>query len=154
MNSNKLKLSLPVAMAAILVISLTPACGGGGEPQALTIPVTVDGESMEPETVRVTQGDMVTLQIQTEHSGEFHVHGYDVKTDAEAGKVTDLFFQADATGRFKITFHESETTEKEEGEQSNGDSHHEEETGEKGTEQDEASDESEIELGFLEVDPR
>ncbi len=151
MNSNKLKLSLPVAMAAILVISLTPACGGGGEPQALTIPVTVDGESMEPETVRVTQGDMVALQIQTEHSGEFHVHGYDVKTDAEAGKVTDLFFQADATGRFRITFHESETTEEE---QSNGDSHHEDETEEKGTEHDEASDESEIELGFLEVGPR
>ena len=151
MHSNKLKLSLPVAIAAILVISLTAACGGGGEPQALSIPVTVDGESMEPETVRVTQGDMVTLQIQTEHSGEFHVHGYDVKTDAEAGKVTDLFFQADATGRFKITFHESETTLEE---QSNGDSHHEEETGEKGTEQDEASDESEIGLGFLEVNPR
>ena len=152
MNRNRLKFSLPVAIAAILVISLTSACGGGGEPQALTIRVTVDGESMEPETVRVTQGDMVTLQIQTEHSGEFHVHGYDVKTDAEAGETTDLFFQADPTGRFRITFHESETAEDEE--KSNGDSHHEEETEEKGTEHDEASDESEIELGFLEVGPR
>ena len=150
MNRNRLKFSLPVAIAAILVISLTSACGGGGEPQALTIRVTVDGESMEPETVRVTQGDMVTLQIQTEHSGEFHVHGYDVKTDAEAGETTDLFFQADPTGRFKITFHESETTE----EKPNGDSHHEEKAGEKGTGHDEASDESEIELGFLEVGPR
>ena len=154
MNGNMFKFSLLVAIGAILIISLISACGGGGEPQVLTIPVTVDGKSMEPETVRVTQGDMVTLQIQTEHSGEFHVHGYDVKTDAEAGETTDLFFQADATGRFKITFHESETTEKEEEEQANGDSHHEDETGEKGTEHDEASDESEIELGYLEVAPR
>ena len=153
MNGNMIKFSLLVAIGAILIVSLTSACGGGGEPQALTIPVTVDGKSMEPETVRVTQGDMVTLQIQTEHSGEFHVHGYDVKTDAEAGETTDLFFQADPTGRFKITFHKSETTEKEVEEQAN-DSHHEEEIGDKGTEHDEASDESEIELGYLEVAPR
>ena len=79
MNGSMFKFSLLVAIGAILIISLISACGGGGEPQALTIPVTVDGKSMEPETVRVTQGDMVTLQIQTEHSGEFHVHGYDVK---------------------------------------------------------------------------
>ena len=56
MNGNMIKFSLLVAIGAILIVSLTSACGDGGEPQVLTIPVAVDGKSMEPETSKSHAG--------------------------------------------------------------------------------------------------
>ena len=158
MNRKNLKLSVLIAIAAILLTPLISACGSGGEPQKLTLPVIVAGKSMEPETIEVRQGDTVTLQIKSEESGEFHVHGYDVETEAHAGEVTDLNFVADATGRFKITFHETGHGEKgdqgkdtDEKEHDDGDDHDDDdqEDEEEGDEE-----ESEIEIGFLEVLPR
>jgi plastocyanin len=60
---------------------------------------------MDPVTIRVKQGDMVTLKIDTDESGEFHLHGYDIEQQIEENKVSDFYFVADATGRFRITLH-------------------------------------------------
>ena len=132
-------------IAAVLATLLAAACGGG-EAEELEITVSVEGEAMSPETIKVKQGDMVTLEIQVEEAGEFHLHGYDIEKDIEPGQVTDFFFVADATGRFKITFHHSEEGEGEEtksdGQGSKTEGDHEEEEGE------------EVEIGYLEVGPR
>ena len=117
---------------ALAVSVLVAACGGGG-PEELEIPVRVDQERLSPETVRVKHGDMVTLRIQADDDGEFHLHGYDIERDVSTGQVVDLYFVADATGRFKITFHAEEATTGSEGE------HKEDE---------------ETTIGFLEVQPR
>lgn len=149
MTSKVLNLSISVAMMAILAALLAAACGGG-EPEELQIPVRVKGETLTPETVKVKQGDMVTLQIQVEESGEFHLHGYDIEKEIEAGEITDFFFVADATGRFRITFHHSGEGEGEhgaEGAQQEGEGGEKEEGHEEG-------EEGEIDIGFLEVGPR
>ena len=86
MTSRTLKLVLSVATLAILTALLGAACGGG-EPEELKIPVSLKGETFSPETVIVKQGDMVTLAIQAEKSGEFHLHGYDIEKEIEAGEV-------------------------------------------------------------------
>ena len=92
---------------AVVVTTLAAACGGS-TPQAVEISVNVAGETMNPETIRVKQGDRVTLKIQAEEAGEYHLHGYDIEQDIEEDEVANFYFVADATGRFRITFHHSE----------------------------------------------
>ena len=89
----------------------------------------------DTKAIRVKQGDMVTLKIQADEAGEFHLHTYDIEADIEAAVETDFYFVADATGRFKITYHHQEDGE-----------HQEDEA--------EDDEEGEIEVGFLEVQPR
>jgi hypothetical protein len=48
---------------------------------------------------------MVTLQINADEGGEFHLHTYDIEAEIEANIQTDFYFVAEATGRFKITYH-------------------------------------------------
>ena len=133
MNAKGLKLSGLLIAAAVLLIVLAAACGGG-EPQELEIPVRVEGEKMTPETIKVKQDDMVTLKIQSDDAIEFHLHTYDIEMEVEPGTVTDLFFVADATGRFRITFHHVDEEEE---------ATHEE-----------TEEQEEIDIGFLEVQPR
>ena len=130
MRVRALKLSALITTVAVLATFLVAACANG-EPDELEIPVKVIGETMNPETITVKQGDMVTLKIQVEEPGEFHLHTYDLEMDIEPAEVTDFFFLAEATGRFRITFHPSD----------------EERAGEH-------EDEEEIDIGFLEVRPR
>ena len=124
-----------VAIGAILAA----ACGGS-DPEAVEIPVSVAGEAMDPGTIRVKQGDMVTLKIDAEESGEFHLHGYDIEQKIDEDEVANFYFVADATGRFRITFHHTEEDKQEEKEGDHG--HDGEEEGE------------EVDIGFLEVGPR
>ena len=135
MSISAFRLGMLLITFTVLSTMLVGACGGS-EPQKLEIPVSVAGETMNPETITVKQGDMVTLKIQTEEAGEYHLHSYDIETDVKPGEVTDLFLVADATGRFRITIHHDE-------------SDHEREEEEHGKDE-----EGEIDIGFLEVRPR
>ena len=124
---------------ALLASVALAACGGGG-PQAVEVAVEVGEETMSPETVRVNQGDTVTLKINAEEPGEFHLHGYDLELDVEAAEVSDMVFVADATGRFRITFHHQEE----------GDEH---KPGAEGATEAKHDEEEEKDIGFLEVLP-
>jgi len=117
-----------ITTIAVVVTTLAAACGGS-TPQAVEISVNVAGETMNPETIRVKQGDMVTLKIDAEDDGEFHLHGYDIEQDINKDEVTDLYFVADATGRFRITFHHSKEAEDEKGGDHGHDRKEEEGTG-------------------------
>jgi plastocyanin len=134
--NKRMLLATTVAAGSILAA----ACGGSA-PEAVEIPVDVTGEAMDPGTIRVKQGDMVTLKINAEESGEFHLHGYDIEQDIDEDGVADLYFAADATGRFRITFHHTGEDEDEK-EEKEGDHGHDDEEG------------KEVDIGFLEVGPR
>ena len=142
MIKKTLKRDLWVPVVAILSGLFVVSCSGG-EPEnlvfELNIPVILKGESIE--TVKVQQGDMVTLRFLGEEPGEFHLHGYDIKKEIGSGEVVDLFFVADATGRFKFTFHLSGEDEHQDAEAHYRDEAHHEDA------------EGEIDIGFLEVRP-
>ena len=106
--SIRMLLTTMVAAGSIL----SAACGGSA-PEAVEIRVNVAGEAMDPGTIKVKQGDMVTLKIDAEESGEFHLHGYDIEQGIDEDEVADFYFVADATGRYRITFHPSEEAEDE-----------------------------------------
>lgn len=124
-----------------ILLALIAACGGG-DPEALEIPINFDDGNLTPGNIQVKQGDMVTLKIVTAEAGEFHLHGYDIEMDVEAGVPTDFFVLADATGRFKITFHAAE------------EGHQGEEGEHEGEEEDHDEEGEELEIGVLEVRPR
>lgn len=141
MNTKKLKLTGLLLAVGLIAIIAGAACSGG-DPQELDIEVSIDHGVMNPETIEVIQGDMVTLKILANEGGEFHLHTYDIEMDIEAGSETDFFFVAEATGRFKITYHPQ------------GESEHNEEEKEGEEEHDQQDETREIEVGFLEVQPR
>ena len=123
----------PLVLGAIF-LALIAACGGS-DPEELDISVKMENGSLSPATIQVKQDDMVTLKIDTEEAGEFHLHGYDIEMDVPAGVPTDFFVLADIAGRFKITFHAA------------GDEH-------EGEHEEQDDEEGEMAIGILEVRPR
>ena len=55
--------------------------------------------------VRVTLGDEVVLNWQTDESVTVHLHGYDIERRIVAGEPAKISFTAHATGRFPVTSH-------------------------------------------------
>ena len=99
-----LKFPILIAAAAVITIILAVACSSS-DPEALDLPITIKSGLMEPETIKVKQGDMVTLKILADEGGEFHLHTYDIESAIPADQETAFYFVAEATGRFKITYH-------------------------------------------------
>lgn len=56
-------------------------------------------------TLRVTQGDPVTLHLHADTELELHVHGYDAEIVVPAGGETKHSFKADIPGRFPVAIH-------------------------------------------------
>ena len=99
-----LKLPILVSAVALMTLILAVACSSS-DPEALNLPITIKSGVMDPETIKVKQGDMVTLKILADEGGEFHLHTYDIESAIPADRETDFYFVAEATGRFKITYH-------------------------------------------------
>ncbi len=76
-----------------------------GMVQQAVVAVNFTNDQLSPETIRVKQGDNVTLNLNTDRPGSFHIHGYDLEKKAAVGEVTAFQFKANATGRFGINFH-------------------------------------------------
>ncbi len=74
-------------------------------PQESVVAVSFSNDVMTPETIRVKQDDQVTLNLESDRPGSFHIHGYDLEQEAVVGEVTRFEFVANATGRFVINFH-------------------------------------------------
>ena len=127
------KTGVVLLASALLIVIVIAACGGS-DPEELETPVSIVDGQMSPDTIEVKQGDTVTLKVESEEHGDFHLHTYDIEKEVGGAELVDLIFVADATGRFRITFHATG----EEYEEDNGEGHEEEE----------------VDLGFLEVRPR
>ena len=105
---HKLFLTLYVLFPLLLLVV---ACGPGAStntntnaPEGVSVAVKFADDKLTPDTVQVKQGDTVTLRLDTDKPGTFHLHGYDLEKSATVGAVTDFQFVADATGRFRIDF--------------------------------------------------
>ena len=128
--ANKLVISVSLA-ALVLFTSVLAfgACGGGAEPEARDFDLQIEDKKLnfDPSVIKVKQGDTVTLRIDADESGTFHLHGYDIQKEVGPDGTTTMELTASATGRFNITFHpggggEEEHAESEEA-QAEGDEH-------------------------------
>jgi hypothetical protein len=55
--------------------------------------------------IRVMQGDTVKLEFSTDQRQFAHLHGYEILMEVMPGKVTELAFTANLTGRFPVHLH-------------------------------------------------
>ena len=118
-----------------------------------------DSENMiklVPKVIRVKQNDRVTLKIKTMQNGIMHIHGYDIENEVKKGELGNLHFEANATGRFKITFHAKEEHAHNKKKQKHG-GHEAEGNHSEGTSDDHGDhgehEEEEQAIGYLEVYP-
>lgn len=58
-------------------------------------------------TLKVLQGDDVTISITSDEADELHLHGYDESVELEKDKQASLSFIADKTGRFSFELEQS-----------------------------------------------
>ncbi len=93
-----------VALISLALLAVAAACGGS-EPEELTFDLTISDRSLDTDAVRVKHNDIVTLNFNTDERGSVHLHGYDIEDEASLGEAATIAFTADATGRFRITFH-------------------------------------------------
>ena len=117
------KPKLTTVFVVALIAIITAAACSSRDPEELAVPVSIKSGVMDPETIKVKQGDMVTLKIFSNEGGEFHLHTYDIEADIPADQETDFYFVADATGRFKITYHPMAENKHRENKHGGGDSH-------------------------------
>ena len=92
------------------VLALAAGCADSSPPPPAEDPVfeltIAEGQvGIEGETIRVVQGQQVTLHWTTDEAAEIHLHGYDVVASLVPGTPSTLSFRAEATGRFPITVH-------------------------------------------------
>jgi len=76
---------------------------------ALAVDVTVAGGQVEgPDRFEFGLGDLVEITVVTDVADEIHVHGYDLRFDAEPGVPLTISFEADATGIFEVELEEGQ----------------------------------------------
>ncbi len=104
-----------ITLIALLVLffllrpeSSAPEASDEGETQEEQIALAINGNTMSPDEVSVTEGQEVTLQITSDRPIEFHVHGYDLEEEVQPGEPAELLFEATTTGRFPIEDHDTE----------------------------------------------
>ncbi len=104
-----------ITLIALLVLffllrpeSPAPEASDEGDTQEEQIALAINGNTMSPEEVSVTEGQQVTLQITSDRPIEFHVHGLDLEEEVQPGEPGELSFEATTTGRFPIEEHDTE----------------------------------------------
>ena len=101
---------LPLLRGEITVIE-----GAVTEQPVITTPniyeLVIQGKKLVsgPATIKVTQGDEVTIKITSDESEEFHVHAYDNSVELEPNKEATLTFTAKLSGRFPFELENSKT---------------------------------------------
>lgn len=79
--------------------------------QPNTFELVIQGKKLVsgPETIKVTQGEDVTIKITSDEAEEFHVHAYDNSVELEPNKQASLTFTANLSGRFPFELENSKT---------------------------------------------
>lgn len=57
------------------------------------------------ESVRVVQGDVITVRWHSDEAVKLHMHGYDIRLNVAANKPAEMHFDASVNGRYPVTSH-------------------------------------------------
>jgi len=104
---------LIIASVVILSTMQLSACGRTENPEhkyfALEIPMGTPNQELS--SLVINQGDSLTIDLSSDQHGTVHLHGYDIEQDIGPDMKTTLDLLAEATGKFKITFHPDKSHE-------------------------------------------
>ena len=93
-----------LALAGCVAEAPSADCDG----QTATLELELEADALEPDDPAICRDQVVTLEIDSEFDGVFHVHGYDEAlpaTEVTAGETMTVTFTADRSGQFPIEFH-------------------------------------------------
>jgi len=102
-----------VIMGLVGLIAITATACGSENTSSSTERTRIDiriktGKVMGGvETVSISKGDDVKISLSSDEAQTVHLHGYDIRKDIPAGEEAVINFNANATGRFRLTSHQS-----------------------------------------------
>jgi hypothetical protein len=97
-----------VIVAAVLVGCVTENRPATCDADKTTIELTVSATSLVPNDPAACRGQVVTMILDPEVNGVFHIHGLDTVVPATpimSGEPVTLEFTADRSGQFPIELH-------------------------------------------------
>ena len=101
---------LSIFLGTVFIIACSNS-EGGSDNTASKIEVSVEkvGDTLNPRDIKVKHKQDVTIKIKSDSDGTFHIHGYNLEKDLKSGEISEINLAADATGRFPIGFHLSDS---------------------------------------------
>lgn len=96
--------------ALICLVLLALAAGntaGAGQGTTLTLELESGKLVGDSDTLRIREGEELSILWTSDEAVELHLHGYDLTTRAAPGVPGEMRFTASATGRFPVTSHGS-----------------------------------------------
>ena len=91
------------------IVLILAACGRDGPTDRNFSIEFANGEPVGGvERFTANQGDNIVIDLSTDEAATFHLHGYDIEFEVEAGSKDSIELLADATGRFAIEIEELE----------------------------------------------
>lgn len=92
--------------AVVLVLAAAPgALLAQAREVAFDLKLTGGKVAPAMQLIRVKQGDAVKLRWTSDRPITVHLHGYDIEKKVAPGAVTEMTFEARATGRFVVEEH-------------------------------------------------
>ena len=95
----------PTTPASTTAASTTPVTDVPAEGNTVEIIIDVDDAAQVGKTWPVGLGQTVVLRLLSDTDQEYHVHGYDIETQAAAGVEATIEFTADQAGDFEVESH-------------------------------------------------
>lgn len=101
------RLSLVLALVAVLVLPLLLTGPAAAAVKPVVIPITVVKGKVQGGAKRpsVKKGQVVRIVVRTDAGEEIHLHGYDIEKTPVKGKPTVIQFTAKIQGRFELELH-------------------------------------------------
>jgi hypothetical protein len=99
-----------VLLAAIALGAIAWPCAAKAQPDGpveQAFELCIEGGEVADglRSLRVTEGDRVRLRWIADTPTILHLHGYDIEQEVAPGRVTEMHFEAYATGRFPVEVH-------------------------------------------------
>ena len=96
---------LIAAVVAFIVLQSGGDSTGGPSNQTFDFRLANGKPVGGAQDISATQGDHLTMTLETDVPAELHIHGYELSKDIDAGKAGSISFSADATGEFEVEAH-------------------------------------------------
>ena len=89
--------------------STAPVTDAPASGDAVEIIIDVDDPAQLAKTWPIGLGQTVVLRLLSDTDQEYHVHGYDIETQAAAGVEATIEFTADQAGDFEVESHTTDS---------------------------------------------
>ncbi|MFQ5995690.1 MAG: hypothetical protein ACE5K1_11420 [Acidiferrobacterales bacterium] len=104
---NKIAGSIFAAVVTVLIMGGVGELASAGRPKENTFDINITHGRVPRalQLIRVKQGAHVKLRWTTDEPMILHLHGYDIEQKVRPSVITELVFEARATGRFPVNVH-------------------------------------------------